>query len=79
MRQLQSSHGAPKGTLKTSPAFERRTSNAGHGRTRANQGSAVSVLQRRASYQTRKGRCSTLICCMFLSFNRIRLKETCSS
>ncbi|WQP42647.1 L,D-transpeptidase (plasmid) [Sinorhizobium medicae] len=35
-------------------------------------------LQRRASYQTHKGRCSTLICCMFLSFNRIRLKETCS-
>ncbi|PLT98673.1 hypothetical protein BMJ32_21055 [Sinorhizobium medicae] len=36
------------------------------------------ALQRRASYQTHKGRCSTLICCMFLSFNRIRLKETCS-
>ncbi len=36
-------------------------------------------LQRRASYETRKGRCSTLICCMFLSFNRIGLKETCSS
>ncbi|ASJ59894.1 hypothetical protein SMB554_12270 [Sinorhizobium meliloti] len=36
------------------------------------------LLQRRASYQTRKGRCSTLICCMFLSFDRIRLKETCS-
>ncbi|PLT83644.1 hypothetical protein BMJ35_25220 [Sinorhizobium medicae] len=27
------------------------------------------------SYQTHNGRCSTLICCMFLSFNRIRLKE----
>ncbi|MDX0369608.1 hypothetical protein GOC23_18635 [Sinorhizobium meliloti] len=25
-----------------------------------------------------QGRCSTLICCMFLSFNRIRLKDTCS-
>ncbi|PLU79177.1 hypothetical protein BMJ22_18625 [Sinorhizobium medicae] len=37
-----------------------------------------SKLQRRASYQTHKGRCSTLICCMFLSFNRIRSKETCS-
>ncbi|ATA99456.1 hypothetical protein BWO90_26765 [Sinorhizobium meliloti] len=36
-------------------------------------------LQRRASDQTRKGRCSTLICCMFLSFNRIRLKDTCRS
>ncbi|PLU56061.1 hypothetical protein BMJ20_22375 [Sinorhizobium medicae] len=37
-----------------------------------------SPLQRRVSYQTHTGRCSTLICCMFLSFNRIRLKETCS-
>ncbi|MBM3090716.1 hypothetical protein GFB56_07800 [Ensifer sp. T173] len=35
-------------------------------------------LQRRASYQTRQGRCSTLNCCMFLSLNRIRFKETCS-
>ncbi|THK37507.1 hypothetical protein EHS39_14365 [Ensifer sp. MPMI2T] len=35
--------------------------------------------QRRASYQTRKGRCSTLNCCMFLSLNRLRFKETCSS
>ncbi|ASJ60891.1 hypothetical protein SMB554_00220 [Sinorhizobium meliloti] len=42
-------------------------------------GAAAQALQRRASYQTRKGHCSTLICCMFLSFNRIRLKETCSS
>ena len=29
--------------------------------------------------KTRKGRCSALNCCMFLSFNRLRLKETCSS
>ncbi|MQW94776.1 hypothetical protein CO661_08800 [Sinorhizobium fredii] len=36
-------------------------------------------LQRRASYQTRKGRCSTLNCCMSLSLNRRRFKETCSS
>ncbi|QLL63499.1 hypothetical protein FKV68_19670 [Sinorhizobium mexicanum] len=36
-------------------------------------------LQRRASFQTRKGRCSTLNCCMSLSFNRLRLKATCSS
>ncbi|PDT46776.1 hypothetical protein CO661_16110 [Sinorhizobium fredii] len=36
------------------------------------------VLQRRASYQTRKGRCTTLICCMSLSLNRGRFKETCS-
>ncbi|THK36472.1 hypothetical protein EHS39_19580 [Ensifer sp. MPMI2T] len=37
------------------------------------------ALQRRASYQTRKGRCSTLNCCMFLSLNRLRYKETYSS
>ncbi|ASQ03728.1 hypothetical protein CDO23_07045 [Sinorhizobium meliloti] len=36
------------------------------------------ALQRRASYQTRKGRCSALICCMFLNFDRLRSKETCS-
>ncbi|THK38911.1 hypothetical protein EHS39_07765 [Ensifer sp. MPMI2T] len=29
-------------------------------------------------YQTRKGRCSTLNCCMFLSLNKLRFKETCS-
>ncbi|PDT55130.1 hypothetical protein CO664_08755 [Sinorhizobium sp. NG07B] len=34
-------------------------------------------LQRRASYQTRKGRCRTLICCMSLSLNRGRFKDTC--
>ncbi|QLL60044.1 hypothetical protein FKV68_00620 [Sinorhizobium mexicanum] len=33
-------------------------------------------LQRRASHQTRKGRCSTLKCCMLLFFNRLGLKET---
>ncbi|MQV67473.1 hypothetical protein GHK31_19290, partial [Sinorhizobium meliloti] len=38
----------------------------------------IGVLQRRESYQTRKGRCSTLICCMFLSFDRLRSKDTCS-
>ncbi|ASR06634.1 hypothetical protein CHY08_05610 [Rhizobium leguminosarum bv. viciae] len=37
-----------------------------------------SVLQRRASFQTRKGRCSTLNCCMILSLNRFRFKESCS-
>ncbi|UTY47306.1 hypothetical protein EPK84_11215 (plasmid) [Sinorhizobium fredii] len=36
------------------------------------------TLQRRASFQTHKGRCSTLDCCMFLSLNRLRSKETCS-
>ncbi|PDT47241.1 hypothetical protein CO661_13730 [Sinorhizobium fredii] len=35
-------------------------------------------LQRRASYQTHRGGCSTLNCCMFLPLNRLRLKETCS-
>ncbi|QLL64955.1 hypothetical protein FKV68_26600 (plasmid) [Sinorhizobium mexicanum] len=35
-------------------------------------------LQRRASYQARKGRCGTLNCCMSLSLNRRRFKETCS-
>ncbi|QLL62196.1 hypothetical protein FKV68_12465 [Sinorhizobium mexicanum] len=35
-------------------------------------------LQRRASYQTRKGRCGTLNCCMSLSLSRGRFKETCS-
>ncbi|THK39185.1 hypothetical protein EHS39_06375 [Ensifer sp. MPMI2T] len=35
-------------------------------------------LQRRASYQTRTRRCNTLNCCMFLSLNRLRFKETCS-
>jgi len=37
------------------------------------------ALQCRASYETRKGRCSTLPCCKFLSLNRLRFKETCSS
>ncbi|PDT48471.1 hypothetical protein CO661_08330 [Sinorhizobium fredii] len=36
-------------------------------------------LQRRAPYQARKGRCSTLNCCMSLSLDRGRFKETCSS
>ncbi|THK35419.1 hypothetical protein EHS39_24715 [Ensifer sp. MPMI2T] len=35
-------------------------------------------LQRRASNQMRKGRCRTLNCCMFLSLNRERFKDTCS-
>ncbi|PDT39703.1 hypothetical protein CO656_21105 [Sinorhizobium sp. FG01] len=35
-------------------------------------------LQRRASYQTRKGRWSTLTCCTSLSLNRGRFRETCS-
>jgi ubiquinone/menaquinone biosynthesis C-methylase UbiE len=34
------------------------------------------ALQRRASYRTRKGRCSTLNCCMSVSLNRGRFKET---
>ncbi|ARS71722.1 hypothetical protein SMRU11_32990 [Sinorhizobium meliloti RU11/001] len=38
-----------------------------------------SGLRRRASYQTRKGRCSALICCMFLTFDRLRSKETCTT
>ncbi|NOV15933.1 hypothetical protein C6558_19350 [Ensifer sp. NM-2] len=37
---------------------------------------ALQKLQRRASYETRKGRCSTLNCCMFLFLNRIGFKET---
>ena len=32
-------------------------------------------LQRRASYWTRKGRCNTLNCCMFLSLGRIPSKD----
>ncbi|PDT48386.1 hypothetical protein CO661_07850 [Sinorhizobium fredii] len=32
-------------------------------------------LQRRAPYQARKGRCSTLNCCMSLSLNRGRFKD----
>ncbi|NKK41957.1 hypothetical protein GFL28_07840 [Rhizobium leguminosarum bv. viciae] len=32
-------------------------------------------LQRRASLQTRKGRCSTLNCCIILSLNRFRFKN----
>ncbi|NKK94099.1 hypothetical protein ELH75_07085 [Rhizobium leguminosarum] len=35
-------------------------------------------LQRRASFQTRKGRCNTLNCCIILSLNRFRFKELCS-
>ncbi|NEH26972.1 hypothetical protein ELI13_15350 [Rhizobium ruizarguesonis] len=31
-------------------------------------------LQRRASFQTRKGRCNTLNCCIILSLNRFRFK-----
>ncbi|TAY75527.1 hypothetical protein ELH84_17425 [Rhizobium ruizarguesonis] len=34
-------------------------------------------LQRRASFQTRKGRCSTFNCRIILSLNRFRLKELC--
>jgi hypothetical protein len=37
------------------------------------------VLQRRASFETRKGRCSTLNCCIILALNRFRFKELCSS
>ncbi|PDT53766.1 hypothetical protein CO664_00870 [Sinorhizobium sp. NG07B] len=37
------------------------------------------TLQRRASFQTHKGRCSTLNYCMFLSLNGLRFKNTCSS
>ncbi|MQX07681.1 hypothetical protein GHK48_04975 [Sinorhizobium fredii] len=33
-------------------------------------------LQRRASYQMRDGCCSTFNCCMLLSLNRQRFKET---
>ncbi|QLL60747.1 hypothetical protein FKV68_04410 [Sinorhizobium mexicanum] len=47
------------------------------GRHHGTGGGAVG-LQRRASHQIRKGRCSTLNCCMFLSVNRRRFKETCS-
>ncbi|QLL64810.1 hypothetical protein FKV68_25765 (plasmid) [Sinorhizobium mexicanum] len=36
------------------------------------------LLQRRASFRTRNGRCSPLNCCMSLSLNRHRSKETCS-
>ncbi|MQX14453.1 hypothetical protein GHK62_06655 [Sinorhizobium terangae] len=32
---------------------------------------------RAARPQKRKGRCGTVNCCMFLSLNRLRLKETC--
>ncbi|PDT49296.1 hypothetical protein CO661_05350 [Sinorhizobium fredii] len=39
---------------------------------------SASLLQRRAPYQARKGRCSTLNCCMSSSLNRGRFKETCS-
>ncbi|PDT39541.1 hypothetical protein CO656_22070 [Sinorhizobium sp. FG01] len=38
--------------------------------------SRSAVLQGSAPYQTRKGRCSTLNCCMSLSLNRSRFKET---
>ncbi|NKJ76365.1 hypothetical protein ELI49_02155 [Rhizobium ruizarguesonis] len=34
-------------------------------------------LQRRASFQTRKGRCSTLNCRIILSLNRFRFEELC--
>ncbi|PDT84745.1 hypothetical protein CO676_06935 [Sinorhizobium sp. BJ1] len=37
------------------------------------------TLQRRAFFQTHKGHCSILNCCMFLSLNRLRFKETCNS
>jgi len=36
-------------------------------------------LQRRASFKTRKGRCSTLSFCIILSLNRFQFKELCSS
>ncbi|PDT86166.1 hypothetical protein CO676_00130 [Sinorhizobium sp. BJ1] len=35
-------------------------------------------LQRRASFQTHKARCSALNCCMYLTLNRLRFEETCS-
>ncbi|AUX75205.1 hypothetical protein NXT3_CH00602 [Sinorhizobium fredii] len=49
------------------------------GKEHSTPATTTDYLQRRASYQTRKGRCSTLNCCMSLSLNRGRLKETCSS
>ncbi|TAW01277.1 hypothetical protein ELI24_24155 [Rhizobium ruizarguesonis] len=36
-------------------------------------------LQRRASFMTRKGRCSTLNGCLILPLNRFRFKDLCSS
>ncbi|NKK60666.1 hypothetical protein GFM44_33080 [Rhizobium leguminosarum bv. viciae] len=36
-------------------------------------------LQRRASFQTRKGRCNTLNFCIILSLNRFRFRELCSA
>ncbi|RWX26364.1 hypothetical protein EHI47_23520 [Rhizobium leguminosarum] len=36
------------------------------------------ALQRRASFEMRKGRCSTLNRCIILSLNRFRFKELCS-
>ncbi|RWX27419.1 hypothetical protein EHI48_00880 [Rhizobium sp. WSM1325] len=34
-------------------------------------------LQRRASFQTRKGRCNTLNCRIIFSLNRFRFEELC--
>ncbi|PDS97262.1 hypothetical protein CO659_14725 [Rhizobium sp. S9] len=34
-------------------------------------------LQRRASFQTRKGRCSAFNCCIISSLNRFRFEELC--
>ncbi|RWY89779.1 hypothetical protein EHI44_05360 [Rhizobium leguminosarum] len=45
----------------------------GNGKDMARRGR----LQRRASFKTRKGRCSTLNCCIILSLNRFRFKELC--
>ena len=39
--------------------------------------SFIQNLQRRASFQTRKGRCSTLNCCIISSLNRFRFRELC--
>ncbi|TAZ84638.1 hypothetical protein ELH72_15985 [Rhizobium ruizarguesonis] len=36
-------------------------------------------LQRRASFQTRKGHCNTLNCCIILSINRFRFRKLCSA
>ncbi|MQX10989.1 hypothetical protein GHK48_22610 [Sinorhizobium fredii] len=36
---------------------------------------ASPILQRRAPYQARKGRCSILNCCMSLSLNRGRFND----
>ncbi|TAU83998.1 hypothetical protein ELI02_10840 [Rhizobium leguminosarum] len=71
MRSAPQRRPGARTRLPTCRAHEGRPRRKADGRQRLR-------LQRRASEKTRKGRCSTLDCCIILPSNRIRFKELCS-